>query len=65
MPENQFLNFLNGNILEELDYGISYDLLSENYMTIKQDIRFNGQKAKMLSVGILTRDFTGYFNNIR
>jgi heat-inducible transcriptional repressor len=62
MSECEFLDFLNGNIVEKLDDGISYNLLSENYMAVKQDINLNGKQAKILSVGNITRDFGNYFN---
>jgi hypothetical protein len=60
IDENFFFNSIDGSLIDRVNDGLNF--ISKEYMLIKQDAIIDNKKAKIVSMGHLSRDFENFFN---
>ena len=60
VDEHFFLNSIDGSLIDRVEDGLNF--ISKEYMLIKQDALIEERKAKLISLGHLSRDFENFFN---
>ncbi len=60
VDERFFLNSIDGSLIDRVENGLNF--ISKEYMLIKQDALIEERKAKLISIGHLSRDFENFFN---
>ncbi len=60
IDENFFLNSIDGTLMDKISDGLNF--ISKEYMLIKQSAIIGNKKAKIISIGHLSRDFENFFN---
>lgn len=60
VDENFFINSIDGSLIDRVENGLNF--ISKEYMLIKQDALIEERKAKLISIGHLSRDFENFFN---
>ncbi|MCK9162454.1 MAG: heat-shock protein [Arcobacter butzleri] len=65
MDEKSITDFIDGTIFENLKEGIYFDtIIPKGYMLICSKIKINQEKAKMITIGDLTKNYNYFYERI-